>query len=332
FVGEKFGIHLHYAFASLVFFALSLLTHQLTSVLVFSVAAYLMVRAFQEYRQRGALQNKYFILLILGLIGVVGVALFFPKIFRSFSAGLIFFDDHYGYVKYILRDYYHPLLALLCMALGSWWIARREGLSRESLWVSLSLLVPLALMIWLLRRNVGAQYIFFAQAFAIILVASGIFGAWTLVCEKWNVVEKKKALIVLGVLFLLMPHFGYFLETNNTYHETSTGSNPNYRKVFAYFKKHHLTTDVLITRNMRNYYFSGAHVPVYDLGDEISRTRLSQEDMITLMMEYPTGWVILADNDYDYVGKGVKEFLNKNLTRVSNDQVRGAIDVFMWAP
>jgi hypothetical protein len=128
----------------------------------------------------------------------------------------------------------------------------------------------------------------------------------------------------------LVPNFGYFLEENNTYHETSSGSNPNYRKVFAHFKKNHLTTDVLVTRNGRNYYFSGAHVPVYDLGDEISRTRLSQAELEKLMLEYRTGWVILSENDYDYVGKGVKEFLNKNLTRVSNDQVRGTIDVYRW--
>lgn len=328
-IWEKFGINIYCAAAAAGLFVLSLFTHQLAGTLLFSVAAYLIARAFQEYRQNGRWKNKYVILFVLGLIGVIGTAVFFPKFFRSFSAGLIFFDDHYGYVKYVLRDYYHPLFAVLLMTLGAWWIAKRENMPKESLWLSLSLLVPLAMAVWLWRRNIGAQYIFFAQSFAMILATAGVFGVWRLLCEKWNITAKK-SLIVLGLLFVLVPNFGYFTEENNTYHETSSGSNPNYRKVFAYFKKYHKETDVLVTRNGRNYYWSGANVPVYDLGDEISKMRLSQAELEKLMTEYQTGWVILSDNDYDYVGKGVKDFLNKNLTRVSNDQVRGAIDVFTW--
>ncbi|MDP3957226.1 MAG: hypothetical protein Q8Q10_01875 [bacterium] len=330
YVGEKFGIHIHFAIVALVFFMLSLLTHQLAGTFVFTVAAYLIARAFQEYRQHRKLQSKYFVLLAFGAIALVSVAVLFPKFFRSFASGLIFFDDHYGYVSYILRDYYHPLLAILLMIAGAWWIARRDDMPKESLWLSLSLLVSLAMAIWMWRRNVGAQYIFFVQSFAMILVSAGVFGLWTLIREKWSLRAGALALSVLGIILILMPNWGYFGEENNTYHETSSGSNPNYRKVFAYFKKNHLATDVLVTRNVRNYYFGGAQVPVYDLGDEISRTRLSQEDLQKLMQENQTGWVILSDNDYDYVGKGVKDFLNKNLTRVSNDQVRGSIDVFTW--
>ncbi len=326
---EKLGIHIGFAAAALVFFILALFTHQLTMTLIFSLAVYLIVRAFQEYRLNNQWRNKYFILLALGILGTIATALFFSRFFRSFAGGLIFFDNHYGYISYVLRDYYHPLWAVLLMILGGWFIAKRENLPREAYWISLSLLAPLAMAIWLWRRNIGAQYIFFAQAFALILVAAGIFGLWKLICEKWNLTAKK-AWVVLGLLIILVPNFGYFTEENNTYHETSSGGNPNYRKVFAYFKKQHIDTDVLVTRNVRNYYWSGAKVPVYDLGDEISKTRLSQDDLVKLMTDYKTGWVILSDNDYDYVGNGVKEFLQKNMTRVSNDQVRGAIDVYTW--
>lgn len=329
-IWEKFGIHVHFALAAVFLFVLSLLTHQLAGTLVFSIAAYLIVRAFQEYRRNRMWRNKYSVLFIFGLIGVIGVAVFLPKFFRSFAGGLIFFDDHYGYVSHMLRDYYHPFLAVLLMLFGGWWIAKREGLPKESLWLSLSLLVPLAMAIWLWRRNIGAQYIFFAQAFAMMLMAAGVSGVWRLACEKWSIVSAKKSLVVLGLLFLLVPNFGYFAEENNTYHETSSGSNPNYRKVFAYFKKNQSATDVLVTRNVRNYYFAGAKVPVYDLGDEISKTRLSRETLEQLMREYRTGWVILSENDYDYVSKEAEEFIKKNLTRVSNDQVRGAIDVYRW--
>lgn len=331
YIWDKFGIHLCFAIMAAVFFVLSLLTHQLAGALVFSLAVYLAVRAYQEYRQNKNLRNKYFMLFILGIVGAVFTALFFPKFFRSFAGGLVFFDNHYGYINYILRDYYHPFLAVLLMVFGGWFIAKRENMPKESLWIFLSLFVPLAMAIWLWRRNIGAQYIFFAESFALILAASGIFGLWKIVCEKWQIAPaRKKALLILGIMIILAPNFGYFMEENNTYHETSSGGNPNYRKVFAYFKKNYIDTDVLVTRNVRNYYFAGANVPVYDLGDEVSRQRLSRENLEKLMAEYKTGWVILSDNDYDYVGKGVKEFLAKNLTRVSNDQVRGAIDVYTW--
>ncbi len=328
---EKFGVNICCAVLAGIFLVLSLMTHQLAGTFVFFIGTYLAVRAFQEFTHGKGLYNKYFILFAVGVLAIIVVATFFPKFFRSYAAGLIFFDNNYGYVKYILREYYHPFLGVMLLSFGSWWLAKRENMTRESLWLTLSLLAPLAMAVWLWRRNMGAQYIYFAESFAMILTAVGIFGVWMLLREKFTLTKKAKSFIALGLLLLVVPNFGYFLEENNTYHETSSGSNPNYQKVFAYFKKNHLATDVLVTRNMRNYYFAGADVPVYDLGDEISKTRLSQGEVEKLMTEYKTGWIILSDNDYDYVAKGMKEFLVKNLTQVSNDQVRGAIDVFTWS-
>lgn len=326
---KKYGINLPYAFLTGIFFVLSLLTHQLTGTFVFFIAVYIVVRAFQEWRQKHGLLNKYFLLFAFGGIAIVLIAIFFPKFFRSYASGLFFFENNYGYVKYILREYYHPFFGVILLGFGSFWLAKREKLTKESLFVTLSLLVPLSMAIWLWRRNMGAQYIFFAQSFVCILTAIGVFGFWKLVDEKYTLTIKKSLLLLL-VIIILVPNFGYFFLENNAFHETSTGENPNYRKVFTYFKKNKLATDVLVTRNMRNYYFSGAKVPVYDLGDEISKTKLSQGEIEKLMVEHKTGWIILSDNDYDYVAKGVKEHLAKNLVRVSNDQVRGSIDVFTW--
>jgi hypothetical protein len=327
---EKYGINIIWAIASGGLLYLALLTHQLAGTFVFFIALYLLIRAVQEFKSNHSVSNKYFILFTCGAILLVATAVFLPKLFRSYAAGLIFFDNNYSYAKYILRDYYHPFIAVLLIAFGSWWLAKRENMPRESLWLTLSLLAPLAMAMWLWRRNMGAQYIYFAESFATILAAIGIYGVWTLLCEKFVLTSRVKITMALGLLLLVVPNFGYFFQENNTYHETSSGDNPNYRKVFTYFKKNHLATDVLVTRNMRNYYFAGAHVPVYDLGDEISQTRLSQGELEKLMMQYKTGWVILSDNDYDYVAKGMKEYLAKNLTPVSNDQVRGSIDVYTW--
>lgn len=327
---EKFGVNICCAVVAGIFFVLSLMTHQLAGTFVFFMMVYLVVRSSQEYVHSRGFWNKYFILLAIGVITVTVVAIFFPKFFRSYAAGLIFFDNNYGYGKYILKEYYHPFLGIMLIGFGSWWLAKRENMTKESLWLTLSLLAPLAMAMWLWRRNMGAQYIYFAESFALILTAVGVFGIWTLLQEKFALTTKTKSFVVLGLLLILVPNFGYFLEENNTYHETSTGTNPNYRKVFTYFKKNHLESDVLVTRNMRNYYFADAKVPIYDLGDEISKTRLSQSDLEKLMVEYKTGWVILSDNDYDYVAKGTKEYLAKNFTKVSNDQVRGSIDVYTW--
>jgi len=327
---EKYGINICHAVLAGIFFFLSLLVHQLAGTFVFFIAIYLAVRAFQEYTRGHKMKNKYFSLFAFGAVIVTITAIFFPKLFRSYSAGLIFFDNNYGYGKYILREYYHPFFGIFLLGIGSWWLAKRENMPKESLWITISLFAPLVMAIWLWRRNMGAQYIYFAGSFALMLSAIGIFGIWTLLREKFAFTQKTGLLLVLGLLIVIVPNFGYFLQENNTYHETSSGTNPNYRKVFTYFKKNHLESDILVTRNMRNYYFSGALVPVYDLGDEISKTRLSQTELEKLMAEYKTGWVILSENDYDYVAKGTKEYLAKNFTRVSNDQVRGSIDVYTW--
>ncbi|PIP25900.1 MAG: hypothetical protein COX32_00920 [Candidatus Moranbacteria bacterium CG23_combo_of_CG06-09_8_20_14_all_41_28] len=326
---DKGGLNLPYTLLAVLFFILSLLTHQLSGTLVFFVAVYLLVRAIQEFLSGKGLRNKYVFFFSLGAILIFVVALFFSDFFRSYAAGLIFFDNNYGYVKYFFREYYHPFVGLSLVAFGSWWLATRESLKKESLFLTLSLIVPLVMAIWLWRRNMGAQYISFAQSFLIILSSIGIFGLWRIWCERFAY-STKQSLIALVFLILLVPNFGYFFLENNTFHETSTGDNPNYRKVFTYFKKNHLESDVLVTRNMRNYYFADAKVPVYDLGDEISKTKLSQTEVEKLMAEYQTGWIILSDNDYDYVAKGMKEYLAKNLTKVSNDQVRGSIDVYTW--
>ncbi len=326
---EKTGLHLVYTFLAILFFIGSLLTHQLTGTLVFSLTFYIIVRAIQEFRSGKGMKNKYVTFLILGGIVLFLIALFFPRFLRSYTAGLVFFENNYGYVKYFFREYYHPILGLLFVSYGSWWLSSRQSLKKESLFITLSLLVPFAMAIWIWDRNMGAQYIFFSQSFVAILSAIGIFGIWKIWCDTFAYTINK-SLVTLVFLIIVTPNFGYFFLENNTFHETSTGDNPNYRKVFTYFKKNHLESDVLITRNMRNYYFSGAKVPVYDLGDEISRTKLSQKEVEKLIAGYKTGWIILSDNDYDYVEKGVKEYLAKNVTRVSNDQVRGSIDVYRW--
>lgn len=311
---------------------LGLVTHQLTSVIAFSTAAYLIARTACEYRTSRSLKNKYAILLgagvaVFGLLYVVA-----QDLVLAFLAGLTFLDDHYSYFGYAFSDYAHPLMAAVLMAYGAYAIGRTDETGRKAAWwLSLSFLVPLALAVWFFRRNAGPQYIFFAQSFGMILAAAGIWHLWGLLSGRFSEWGKKVSYAFLALLILLMPNFGYFLEENNTYHETSTGGNPNYRKVFTYFKKNMAEGDVLITRNFRNYYWSGAKVPVYDFGGELSKKKFSLAELEQIVAEHPHGWVIISTNDYDYISGDVETYWKKHMERVSNDQVRGDVEVYRWS-
>lgn len=328
---EKTGIHGCYALLTALLGSISLLVHQLSAVMAFSLAAYLLVQAVLAYRETKSVKNKYAVLFGLGMLSVGGLALVVPQFVRSFAAGLIWFDDHYSYIGYVLQDFAHPLLGVLLMVYGVHYLGIQMKDKKAAWYVTLSFLVPLALAIWFFHRNAGPQYIYFAQSFGLILAALGMWRIWTAVSEKFPEWGKRGMYTALVFLFLLIPNYGYFLEENNTYHETSSGGNPNYRKVFTFFKKERLASDVLVTRNFRNYYFSGANVRIFDLGDEIDRSRMTVNQFLLIRESNPTGWVILSDNDMnDYISKDLRMYFERNLERVSNDQVRGSVFVYTW--
>ncbi|MBP5993687.1 MAG: hypothetical protein KA731_02145 [Candidatus Moranbacteria bacterium] len=326
----RIGVHPRYALLSAVLLVIGLSTHQLSAMVVFSVAAYLIVMGIREYRASGVWKNRYSGWLAFGIAGVAALGMVAPQFLTSFTSGLMWFDDHYSYVGYVMEDYAHPLLAVFLMGFGAYVIALRERQTKAAWYLTLSFLIPLAFAIWFFRRNAGPQYIFFAQSFGLILSAAGVYGLWEILKERFSGWGRHTALIVLIGLVLLVPNFGYFLEENNTYHETSSGGNPNYRKVFEYFRKNQLPTDVLVTRNFRNYYWSGTDVTVYDLGDEIHRGKLSREALSAIVLRHPSGWVVLSDNDYDYFSNEAEELMKRDMERVSNPSVRGPIEVYRW--
>ena len=327
---QHLWFHPGYAVLSVVLFGVSLLTHQLTGVIVFSTAVYLMITGVREYRVLGMKKNKYLWFFVFGLLGLMLVRWLAPGFFASFVAGLMFFDNHYSYLGYVMKDYAHPLLMVFLFGFGIYILSFREHQPKAALYLAVSFLVPLALAIWFFRRNAGPQYIFFVQSFALILVASGVFGLWEMMRERFTEWKKSVACIVLIGLILLVPNFGYFLEENTMYHETSSGENPNYRKVFEYVKQNRQSEDVLVTRNVRNYYWSGADIFVYDLGDEVNRVKLSGDALQRIMQKNESGWVVLSSNDYDYFSNEAEIFMKKHMERVSNASVRGPIEVYRW--
>ena len=329
-IWERFGINLFYLLPLLLLLVLNALVHGLSLSIVPVFGVYALWMMVSIWRKEHTLRNKYGAVVGLGVLGSVLAIVFFPKLVRLGLGTLVWFDDHYSYLEYVLRDFAHSLLGLLFIGFGSFVIWKRLGREKEAVWLTLSLLVPLAMAIWFWRRNAGPQYIFFIQSFALILTAAGGYGLLKVIKERWHEWGKKGVMATLVLLVFLLPNWGYFLEENNTYHETSTGGNPNYRKVFDYFKKNKQADDVLITRNFRNYYWSGAKVPVYDFGGELSENKFSLAELEKIVAEHPHGWVILSTNDYDYISREAETYFKKNMERVSNAQVRGAVEVYRW--
>ncbi|NTW45555.1 MAG: hypothetical protein HGB18_00685 [Candidatus Moranbacteria bacterium] len=329
-VRERTGLNLAYLVPMLVFGVLSAMTHQLTANIVPVFGAYVLVMAVLAWRKGEGVRNRYGVTVAFGIFGVAVAFVAVPEKVRYALGTLVFFDNHYSYLGYVVRDYTQPVLAIALAVLGAWSLAKRSGKGREAIWLSVSFLVPLVMAVWFWRRNEGEQYIFFALPFLMILVAAGGYEVVRFVKESLGARWKYAACAAVVALAVFVPRWEYFFQENNTYHRTNTASTANYRKVFAYVRKHAIEGDALVTRNFRNYYWSGMRLPVYDFGGELSTTKLSIEELSNLMAKYPSGWVVMSDNDTDYVSRAAEDFMYRNMVRESDPLLRGDVLVFRW--
>lgn len=330
-ISERYGLHVPYLALGSGLAVLALSVHRLAGHLPLSFGLFLLIQAMLQYRKTGGWKNKYGYSVLLGAAGLVIGSIAFPETIRAFTGGLVFFDDHFGYLTHALNDFATPVIGVLLIVIGAAFFFRQTERRSAAAYLVVAYLVPLFMAIFLWRRNVGPQYIYFAQSFGMILSAVGLVATFELLrrtlANHWD----RRTAIALGlVLFFLVPNLGYFLEENNTYHETSTGGNPNYRKVFTFFKKEKGPEDVLITRNFRNYYWSGSKTLVFDFGGELSKSKLSLQEVESIMAEHPSGWFIYSGNDEDYIASEVERYVEKNWERVSNANVRGDIKVYRW--
>lgn len=305
-------------------------THQLSINIVPIFAAYVVAMILLAWYRKESAADKYMAAAGLGLAGALVAWTVAPDRVKALFGALVFFDNHYSYFRYVVRDFAHPLLAVGLFALGAWHLAKKLGREKESLWLLVSALVPLIMAVWLWRRNEGQQYIFFAQSFMALLVATGGYALVEFLRAEFSGRWKRVTCLSIAALALLVPNYGYFLAENNTYHETSSGSNPNYRKVFSYFKDKRAADDVLITRNFRNYYWSGEKVNVYDFGGELSESKFSLEELQAIMAQHPRGWFIASSNDTDYVSSAAERYIESNMERMSDSRLRGDIVVYRW--
>lgn len=329
-IKDKTGLNMVYLLPVILLGLLSLHLHQLTVNLVLIAGVYIFfLGAVQTQKNKWNLYTIYFLLAILAL-GLV--KLFFPGKISYALGTLVFFENHWSYLGIVFRDYSNPILASLFIFAGLAYLVQKEKLTREALWIGVSFFAPLLAAIFLWKRVVGDQYIFFIQSFEMILIASGIYGVAIFLQENISAKYGRKIFwTTVAVAFLILPNYGYFFQENNAYRQTSRSESPNYRSVFSvYFKKNKKPGDVLITRDFRNYYWSGQKVPTFDFGGELTKEKFNLENLEKIMAENPSGWLIYSDNDKDYLSQDVQSYAENNLEKINAIAVRGGISVYRW--
>lgn len=346
-VWKRFGFNPAYLVPASLLFALALSLHLLAVNIFAIVLVYAAVMAVRRWRKDGERWNKYLSVWAVAIVGCLGVRILFPAEYGLISASLGFPDNHYGYFGIVFEDYAHRLLALCVFGLGIHRFlvtghgrnpdedasGRTSGESR-GWWIVVSFLTILFLAVFVWKRNVGAQYIAFAEPFKAIVMSGGIFAVATFVREHVRGATRKAqvAALIAGIVFL--PNYGYFLLENNAYRQTSRGTRPDYRSVFGYVVKHGSSGEALVTRGFRNYYWSGARFSTYDFGGELVRTgqaeKLSLPKLQAIMGAHSSGWVVLSENDEDYVTKEARDYIARNMDRLNVIAVRGPIGVYRW--
>jgi hypothetical protein len=328
-IWNRWEINLAYLIPALILAFLSLNLHLLTANIAVILALYVLIFAIIKIKRKEGYKNKYaiffsagFLILLAGLISVPSQL--------AVAIKELGFTSHFSYIQRVLSDYQVPVLAIIFLLLGIYYLWKKSKMEKSALWLSLSLLATLVLAIFFWKRNSGSQYIFFVQSFKIILISCGIYFAATFAKENLTKWRKKPFWISLILVLIILPNFAYFFQKNNPYNQNSRSDNPNYRSIFAYFKKKKTPTDVLVTRNFRNYYYSGANVKVFDFGGEISNNKLTLSKVQQIMADNPTGWIILSDNDDVYISKEAQDYIQKNLVKINEIAVRGQASVYRW--
>jgi hypothetical protein len=329
-LNDKLGVNMVFFIPATLIGLLSLHLHQLAGNMVIVAAVYFIARYILEVKNDKKYFNKNLVFLGLIAAGMLTAQIAAPALAGSFFAGLVFFTDHWNYFLITFRDYSHPLIASILAILGAYFLIKNQETKKEGIWLSVSALALLLGAMFLWRRNVGEQYIFFVQSFVIILMASGIYFLADFLRTSMSKFQNKVFGAVVILAILIVPQYGYFFEADNAYHQTAESSNPNYRSIFAYFLKNKKAGDVLITRNFRNYYWDKAQVKTFDFGGELSTENFSLDDLQKIIRENPSGWFIFSDNDEDYIANAAEDFASKNLSRVSATALRGRIKVYRW--
>jgi hypothetical protein len=326
---KKFGVNIIYFVPMVILGIISLLTHQLSANIIIAFIFYAVINIYFVIKNKKPLLNKYVLGISSIMIGFAALAIFFADKLKIYTKELELFTNHWVYFPKAFSDYSHFILALLFLLAGIYYLYKND-LKKEMIWIGANFFGILLSAMFIWNRNIGEQYIFFIQSFGIILISAGIYGAVEYLGNNLTQLGKNKYLVPLILILIILPNYGYFFEETNTYKQTSESDNPNYKKVFGYFMKNKKEGDVLITRNFRNFYWKDAKIKVFDFGGELSKEKLSLENIQKIAKENPKGWFIISENDDMYISNEAMDYVIKNFIKVSNSEVRGKILVYKW--
>ncbi len=324
------GVNIMYLIPVILLGLLSLHLHLLSVNIIPALLLYFLILALWEFENNKIFLNRYTVYILLASISI---GLFFTlysdalNLLKSFVS----FNNHFSYMEKIFSDYADKMLALILMVTGAIYLFKKK--IKAGVYVSSSFLAIFLMAVFFWNRNAGEQYIFFLKPFQIILLAAGIYFAAGFIGNNFKRYGKKVYLASLLVMLLLLPNYAYFFQENNVYRQNSKSDHPNYRKVFDYFLKKRNAEDVLITRNFRNYYFAGAQVDLVTFGGERNEkeTReLTKKRLKKIREENPLGWIIWSENDENFISKNAEKYMDEELTRVSNSEVRGKVMISRW--
>lgn len=327
---DKFSMNPLYLLPAVGAGILSLMVHDLTVTMAAIFFVYVAIQAGRLAYIKKDFVNKYSITLGFISVGAISLLALAGDKTAKYTAGIKFFNDNFSYFNLVLNDYSHQALALIVLFSGLVYLYKKK-LTKEAIWLGVSFAVPFLMAMFLWRRNAGPQYIFFAQSFQIIIMAAGIYGIAKFFKKNLSSINPKKTFAVSILLaVILIPNWAYFAEKNNAYNQTSQADNPNYRNIFTYFKKKRSAEDVLITRNFRNYYWSGQNVKVYDFGGELAEEKYSLSELMEVVNNNKSGWVIYSDNDERYLANDAVKYIEDNMTKINDVAVRGSVFVYRW--
>ena len=332
-INTFFGINLLYLLPALLAGLLSLHLQLLTVNIVFSLFDYFLAVALLHNFFPKVISLSKSALWGLGtfFFGTLFVYAFFPELLLSISGTSKFFMDNYDYLAKMFNDFQHPLLGALFAGFGFYTLFFTMKKPKSALWLATAFLVPLLLTIFVWKRAQGTQYVFYLEPFMLILCAVGVVGLTGWLQKNIATVPKKTiAVVVFSLAVLLLPNYGYYFQERNTYHR---GNDPvaDYRKVFLYLGKLRTPGDALITRNFRNYYYSKWHADVLEFGGERADHNLTREEIQKFICEHPSGFVVMFDNDWDFVTKDGRAFVENTLQKIDHSSVRGAAEAYRWS-
>lgn len=329
-ISERLGLNLLIAVPLLLVAALSFHLQLLTANIIPVFFVYVLILAIWAIREKAPSINKYTVWLVLLLFGALAAWLAVPQIVGMFLASLKFFINNSEYFSKAFTDYTQPLLAFLIFGFGLFWLAKKENKPKEALWLAVSFILPLFMAAFLWKRPQGIQYIFFIQSFLIIIMAVGIYGLAKFFEESMAKFSVKAYFLTIFLLILLLPNYGYFFSGEDNTYQRGNSKIGDYRKVFAYVKKHSQPGDLIVTRNFRTYYLASAHLNIYDFGGERATTDLSLPTVQSLVAQYPSGWIVLFDNDDQFLSNQAADYIKNNLLQTDVSAIRGAAKAYQW--